>query len=461
MSHRQHREQLGSRLGFLFIAAGCAIGLGNVWRFPYITGKYGGAAFVLVYLFFLLILGLPILVMELAVGRASRMNIAGSFRALQSKGAKWHYFGFIGLAGNYLLMMFYTTVTGWTVAYCWHSLRGSLRNRAPEEVGNFFNALLGDPLGMLFWMGSAVCIGFFICALGLRTGVERITKVMMGGLFLAMFLLMLRAVTLPGAAEGIAFYLKPDFSRMMEAGLWTGIFAAMGQSFFTLSVGIGSMAIFGSYINKNRTLTGEALHIIGLDTLAALMAGMIIFPACSAFGVDVGAGPGLVFIALPNVLNSMPGGQFWSVLFFVFMAFAALTTEIAVFENILSYGIDMHGWSRKKSCLINFCLVFAASIPCVLGFTLLSGLQPLGAGTNIFDLEDFFVSNNLLPLGALVYLLFCCSRHGWGWDNFIAEADAGEGVQFPKFLRPYVAYVMPAIILAVFVQGYVGRFFME
>jgi NSS family neurotransmitter:Na+ symporter len=458
MARGTARESLGSRIGFLLISAGCAIGLGNVWRFPFITGRYGGAAFVLVYLFFLLLFALPIMVMEFSVGRASRLNIARSFHMLEPAGSKWHYFGAIGLLGNYLLMMFYTTVSGWMLAYVWHYANGSLGGLGPDEVAAFFRNFLADPLALTGWMGLCVFLGFTVCGIGLRRGVEQVSIVMMSGLLLILVILVLRSVSLPGAGEGLAFYLLPDFGRMMEKGLWTSISAAMGQAFFTLSIGIGSMAIFGSYIDRKRALTGESFTIMLLDTTVAVMAGLIIFPACFAFGVDVGAGPGLIFVTLPNIFNGMAGGRFWGILFFLFMSFAALSTVVTVFENLVSYGIDVKGWSRKKSACVNFFFVFLGSLPCALGFNVFSGIEPLGAGSGILDLEDFIVSNNLLPLGALVYLLFCTSRHGWGWDNFIAEADAGKGLKFPKILRFYVSFVLPVIVLIVLIQGYIDRF---
>lgn len=456
---KQKREQLGSRLGFLLVSAGCAIGLGNVWRFPFITGQYGGGAFVLMYLFFLFLFAAPIMVMEFSVGRGSRLNVAAAFAKLEPKGTKWHYFGFIGLAGNYLLMMFYTTVSGWMLSYVWFSIKGDLYGQTPEAVGAFFGSLLGQPGTMFFWMALTVMIGCAVCGIGLQKGVERVTKVMMSGLFIIMLVLIVRSVTLPGAGAGLDFYLRPDFARMAENGVWNAIYAAMGQAFFTLSIGIGSMAIFGSYISRDRSLTGESVNILALDTSVALLSGLIIFPACFAFGVSPNAGPGLIFVTLPNVFNNMPGGYIWAVLFFIFMSFAALSTVVAVFENIISYGIDVKGWSRKKSALINFFVLLVASTPCVLGFNLLSGFEPLGPGTNVLDLEDFIVSNNLLPLGALVYLLFCCTRFGWGWDNFIAEADAGKGLKFPKALRPYFTYLVPVLMAIVFIQGYIDKFF--
>ncbi len=455
----QKRELLGSRIGFLLISAGCAIGLGNVWRFPFIAGQYGGGAFVLLYLLFLFLFAAPIMVMEFSVGRASRMNIAGSFSKLEPAGSKWHYFGFIGLAGNYLLMMFYTTVAGWMLAYCWFAVKGDIVGLNPDQVGAFFGNFLKSPGSLVFWMALTVTIGFTVCGIGLQRGVERVTKVMMGGLFAILIILVVRAVTLPGASAGLAFYLKPDFGRMIDQGLWTVVYAAMGQAFFTLSIGVGSMAIFGSYISRERSLTGESANILVLDTSVALLSGLIIFPACFAFGVDVSAGPGLVLVTLPNVFNYMPGGHVWAVLFFLFMSFAALSTVIAVFENLVAYGIDVRGYSRKKSAMVNFAVVLVGSLPCALGFNLLAGFEPLGKGTNVLDLLDFIVSNNLLPLGALTFLLFCCTRYGWGWDNFIAEADAGKGLKFPKMLRPFFTYVVPVLMVVVFVQGYLDKFF--
>ena len=453
------REKLGSRLGFLLLSAGCAIGLGNVWRFPFITGAYGGAAFVLIYLVFLVILGLPIMVMEFSVGRAAKQGIGLAFRKLEPKGTFWHLYGYGGIIGCYVLMMFYTTVTGWMLSYCWYMGSGQLSSLTPEQIGAFFGGTLGDPFDQVGWMAVTVVAGFLVCSMGLQRGVERITKIMMGCLLVVMLFLVIRSVTLPGAEKGILFYLKPDFGKMFQHGIWEPIYAAMGQAFFTLSLGIGAMTIFGSYIDKQRSLTGESIHILLLDTFVALMAGLIIFPACFAFDVDAGSGPGLVFVTLPNVFNSMPGGQLWGMLFFVFMSFAALTTIIAVLENIVAYGIDVLKWTRKKAVTVNFVLVFLLSLPCALGFNVLSGIQPFGPGSMILDLEDFIVSNNLLPLGSMVFLFFCCYKRGWGWDNFIAEADTGKGLMFPKGLRLYVKYVLPFIVFFVFVQGYIDKFF--
>ncbi len=454
----EKRERFSSRLGFILISAGCAIGLGNVWRFPFITGQYGGAAFVLIYLLFLVILGMPIMVMEFSVGRASQKSAARSFHVLEPKGSKWHLTSYIAIAGNYLLMMFYTTVGGWMLAYVLKMLAGEFNGLTPEEVGGVFNSMLAQPGYMTAWMIVTVLIGFLVCSMGLQNGVERITKAMMSCLFIILIALCIRSVTLPGAGAGIAFYLIPDFSRMVEAGMGEVIFAAMGQAFFTLSLGIGAMAIFGSYISKDRSLTGETISICALDTLVALLAGLAIIPASFAFGIDAGQGPGLVFVTLPNIFNQMAGGQLWGTLFFIFMSFAALSTIIAVFENIISFAMDLWGWERKKAVIFNVILIIILSMPCVLGFNLWSDFAPLGDGSTIQDLEDFIVSNNLLPLGSLLYLLFCTSRYGWGWHNFIAEADTGSGIKFPKAIRFYVSYILPLIILFIFVMGYWQKF---
>ena len=454
----EKREKFSSRLGFILISAGCAVGLGNVWRFPYITGKYGGAAFVLIYLVFLVILGLPIMVMEFSVGRASQKSAARSFHVLEPKGSKWHFMAVLAIAGNYLLMMFYTTVGGWMLAYVVKMIRGEFTGLTPDEVGGVFNGMLGQPGSMTFWMIVTVIIGFLVCSLGLQNGVERVTKFMMASLFVILIILCIRSVTLPGAAEGVRFYLIPDFHKITEYGLFEVIFAAMGQAFFTLSLGIGAMAIFGSYIAKDHTLTGESIRICTLDTIVALLAGLIIFPACFAFQVNPGEGPGLVFVTLPNIFNQMAGGRIFGTLFFIFMSFAALSTIIAVFENILSFSIDLFGWTRKKAVAVNFVAILLLSLPCVFGFNIWSAIAPLGAGSTIQDLEDFIVSNNLLPLGSLGYLLFCTSRYGWGWKNFIKEADSGKGAKFPQWSRIYVSFILPAIVLFIFIMGYIQKF---
>ena len=453
-----NRERFSSRLGFILISAGCAVGLGNVWRFPYITGQYGGAAFVLVYFIFLVLLGLPIMVMEFSVGRASQKSAARSFHVLEPAGTKWHLQGYACMAGNYLLMMFYTTVGGWMAAYIFKTLTGEFKGLDSDGVAAVFNDMLARPGYMAFWMVLVVLLSFFICSLGLQKGVERITKAMMSCLFLILLILCIRSVTLPGTSEGLRFYLIPDFTRFTENGVGNTIFAAMGQAFFTLSLGIGAMAIFGSYIGKDHTLTGETINICLLDTLVAFLAGLIIFPSCFAFGVDPGQGPGLVFITLPNIFNQMVGGRIFGVLFFVFMTFAAQSTIIAVFENIISFSMDLFGTSRKKTVLINGIAIILLSLPCVFGFNIWSGFQPMGAGSTIQDLEDFIVSNNLLPLGSMVYLLFCTSRYGWGWKNFLAEADTGKGVKFPAWARVYVSYILPLIVLFIFIMGYYQKF---
>lgn len=453
------REKFSSRLGFLLISAGCAIGLGNVWRFPFITGQYGGAAFVLIYLFFLVILGLPIMVMEFSVGRASQKSAALSFDVLEPKGTKWHLYKYFAILGNYLLMMFYTTIGGWMLIYFLKTMKGDFVGKNPEQIKAAFGDLTANPWLMILFMLIVVAVGFFVCSFGLQKGVEKVNKTMMCSLFVIMLILVIRAVTLPGAVEGLKFYLLPDFSKIVENGIGNTIFAAMGQAFFTLSLGIGAIAIFGSYIGKDRTLTGESINVTLLDTLVAIIAGLIIFPSCFAFDVQPDSGPNLIFITLPNIFNAMPGGRIWGSLFFIFMAFAALTTIIAVFQNIIAMSTELTGCSQKKAILVNGILIALLSIPCVLGFNAWSGFQPLGTGSNIMDLEDFIVSNNLLPLGSLVYLLFCVSKYGWGWKNFTAEANTGKGVQFPKWIRIYVTYILPLIVLVVFVQGYLAKFF--
>ena len=453
------REKFGSRLGFILISAGCAIGLGNVWRFPYVTGQYGGAAFVVIYLFFLLIFGLPIMVMEYAVGRASQASIAMSFDKLEPKGTKWHLHKYTGMAGNYLLMMFYTTIGGWILLYFIRTLTGYFDGMDAAAIGAEFDTLMTQPGLMTLCMVVVVAACFGVCSLGLANGVEKITKVMMILLLVLMIVLAVHSMLLPGGGEGIRFYLLPDFGKAAEAGLSNVIFGAMGQSFFTLSIGIGSIAIFGSYIDKKRSLSGEAVCVTVLDTMVALIAGMIIFPACFAYNVEPQAGPPLIFITLPNIFNNMAGGRIWGSIFFLCMLFAAGSTIIAVFENIISFAIDLAGWSRKKAVVVNLVAIIILSLPCVLGFNVLSGFQPLGAGSTVLDFEDFIVSNNLLPLGSMVYVFFCTSRYGWGWDNFMAEANAGEGPHFPKWVRPYVSYILPVIVFVVFIQGYWSMFF--
>ena len=456
------RERFGSRLGFILISAGCAIGLGNVWRFPYITGQYGGAAFVLIYILFLVMFSLPLLVMEFSVGRASRKGIARSFDVLEPAGTRWHAFKWIGLAGNYLLMMFYTVVAGWMLSYVRRSATGTFEGLDAAGVGAVFNQLLASPLEQVFWLAVVVGIGLAVTGAGLQRGVERVTKIMMGALFVVLLMLCVRAVTLPGAEAGLEFYLVPDFGKLFSGDtaperfstFIQAAYAALGQAFFTLSVGLGSMSIFGSYIGKDHTLFGEALRIGGLDTFVALMAGLIIFPACFAFGVTPDSGPGLVFVTLPGVFNQMWAGQLWGTLFFLFMSFAALSSVIAVFENIMGFSIDQWGFSRRRAVIVNGIALFVLSVPCILGFNLWSGFEVPGIG-NVQSLEDFLLSNNILLVGALVFLLFCVSKRGWGWESFIAEADTGEGARFPRAAYAYMKFVVPALIVVVFVAGWI------
>ena len=450
------REKFSSRLGFILISAGCAIGLGNVWRFPYIVGKYGGAAFVLIYLAFLLVLGLPIVVMEFSVGRASKKSAALSFDVLEPKGSKWHLTKYIAMAGNYMLMMFYTTVAGWMVLYFLKMLKGDFTGLDAEATAREFDNMLANPAVMTFFMVIIVLICFAICAQGLVAGVERITRGMMLLLFVLLLVLAVHSVFLEGGAPGLEFYLKPDFGKMREAGLGEAVFAAMGQSFFTLSIGIGALAIFGSYIGREKRLTGEAISIALLDTMVAFMSGLIIFPACFAYEIEPASGPSLIFITLPNVFNHMAGGRLWGALFFIFMAFAALSTVIAVFQNIISFATDLTGCSVKKAVFWNIIAIILLSMPCVLGFNVWSGFQPLGPGTTIQDLEDFILSNNLLPIGSVLYLLFCTSRYGWGFKNFLKEANEGDGLPFPAWARVYVSYILPLIVLFIFIEGYLG-----
>ena len=452
------REKFGSRLGFILISAGCAIGLGNVWRFPYITGQYGGAAFVLIYLLCLVLLGLPIMVMEFSVGRSAGCSIAMAFDKLEPLGTKWHWYKWLGMAGNYLLMMFYTTIGGWLLIYLYKMAAGSFAGMNAAQIEGEFGKLMGQPVLMTVFMAFVVILCFGIVRLGLQKGVEGITKIMMVLLLVLLIILAVRAITLPGAGAGLEFYLLPDFGKMKEAGILEVISAAMNQSFFTLSLGIGAMAIFGSYIDKKRRLAGEAVAITVLDTSVALISGLIIFPASFAFGVNPDSGPNLIFITLPNIFNSMAGGRLWGAIFFLCMFFASVSTIIAVFENIIAFAMDLTGCSRGKAVAGNLVAILLLSMPCVLGYNVLSGFAPFGEGTAILDLEDFIVSNNILPIGSLVYVLFCTTRYGWGWKNFLSEANAGEGPKFPKWVRPYVTFVIPLIIIFLFLQGYWSKF---
>ncbi len=459
----KERETFASRLGFVLISAGCAIGLGNVWRFPYIVGQYGGAAFVLIYLVFLVIMGLPIMSMEFAVGRASRKSITMSFQELEPAGSKWHWYGWFGMAGNYLLMMFYTTIAGWLLLYFFKIAAGQFQGMDVEEVSAAFGSMQQDVWIQILFMGIVVLLGMIVCSRGLKNGVEKANKAMMVCLLVLLVVLAVRALTLPGASEGLKFYLVPNFHNLMYDGegnfrLFRAIYDAMGQAFFTLSLGIGAMAIFGSYIGKERRLFGEAVNVGILDTFVAFTSGLIIFPSAFAFGINPDSGPNLIFVTLPNVFNAMPGGRLWGALFFVFLFFAALSTVTAVFENILACWMDRWNISRSKAVAVNLVLIFLLSLPCLLGNNLWSSVKVLGM--SIMDLEDFLVSNNLLPIGSVIYLLFCCvsAKRGWGYENFLAEVNQGEGLRFPARFRLYFKYILPVIMLVIFVMGYWDKF---
>ena len=452
------REHFASRIGFILIAAGCAIGIGNVWRLPYITGEYGGGAFVLLYLIFLVILGLPVMVMEFAVGRASQKSAAQAFDILEPK-RRFHWFSWWGYIGCMILMMFYTTVAGWMLAYIPKMAAGTFDGAGSQVAADVFAAMLANPSELIGWMLAAVAIGFAICSLGLQKGVERITKWMMAILFVVMIVLCIRTMTLPGGAEGIAFYLIPDFSRLFVNGWSTfgeAVYAAMGQAFFSLSLGIAAMEIFGSYIKRERRLTSEAISVTALNTVVAILAGLIIFPACFAYGVTPDSGPSLVFVTLPLVFAQMPLGSLWGALFFLFMSFAALSTVIAVFENLICWCMDKWGISRAKAVALNGVLVVVLSLPCALGFNVLSGVTIPAIG-DIQSIEDFIVSNNMLPLGSLIFVLFCTRRFGWGWKKFVAEANLGKGIAFPEWSRIWVSYGIPVLIIIIFIMGYAPK----
>lgn len=451
------RDKLGSRLGFILLSAGCAIGIGNVWKFPYVVGQSGGGLFVLIYLFFLVILGIPVLTMEFSIGRAAQKSPAKMYEQLEPKGSKWHIHGKVSLIGCYLLMMFYTTVAGWMLKFFVSTASGELVGMDTAAVENHFNVdVLGDPVSLIGYMGIVVVIGVLVCFIGVQNGLEKVTKVMMLALLAIMVVLAINSFTMPGGAEGLSFYLLPDLSAIEKVGITNILVSAMNQAFFTLSIGMGSMAIFGSYIGKDHSLLGESVNVALLDTFVAVASGLIIFPACSAYGVDVTSGPKLLFITLPNIFNNIPLGRLWGSLFFVFLSFAALSTVLAVFECIIANTMDLWGLSRKKACLINGILLFLLSVPCCLGFNILSGFQPLGAGSTILDLEDTVVSNFILPLGSLVFILFCVTKKGWGWDNFVNEANTGKGLKIKKFMKGYMTYVLPVLVMFVFIMGLVG-----
>ena len=449
----KEREQFKSRIGFLLLSAGCAIGIGNVWRFPYVVGQNGGGIFVFFYLIFLLLIGVPILSMEFSVGRASAKSPVKAYQALEKPGQKWHLHGYVGLLGNFCLMIYYTTVSGWMLNYFYKFLSGGFTGVKTSQVANVFQNVLSSPSQNVFWMILVVIIGMLVCSMGLQNGVERITKVMMVGLLGLIVVLAVHGLTLHNAMEGVKFYLYPDFNKIKHIGLLNVIVAAMNQSFFTLSIGIGSMAIFGSYLKKDKTLLGEAVNVAVLDTFVAIVAGLIIFPACFSFGVNPDSGPSLIFITLPNVFLSMTGGRIWGALFFLFMAFASLSTVIAVFENIIACTMELWNITRKKSVIINLILITVCSLPCALGFNVLSFLQPLGSGSTILDLEDFIVSNLLLPLGSLVYLLFCTSRLGWGFKNYQTEANMGDGPKIQNWMQGYLTIILPIAVIFVFISS--------
>ncbi len=447
------RERLGSRLGFLLLSAGCAIGIGNVWKFPYMVGQYGGGAFVLIYIFFLIVLGVPVMTMEFAIGRASQKSPVRFYQELEPKGSKWHIHGYASLIGNYLLLMFYTSVAGWLLQYFVDTAAGAFDGLDTTGIKNAYESMLAEPETLLIYAGISILLAVVVCSFGVEKGLERITKWLMLALLAIMIILAINSVTLEGSGEGLRFYLLPDFGRMKEVGIGNIIVGAMNQAFFTLSIGMGSMAIFGSYIGKERALLGEAVHVAVLDTFVAFASGLIIFPACMAYGVQVDSGKSLIFITLPNIFNNLPLGRVWGSLFFIFMSFAALSTVLAVFENLVSCTIDLFGWGRKRACLINGIALFLLSIPCVLGFNLWRGFEPMGSGSNVMDLEDFIVSNLILPLGSLTFVLFCTTRYGWGWKNFVAEANEGKGFKVANWMRGYMTFVLPMVLIVIFLVG--------
>ncbi|MBQ8140105.1 MAG: sodium-dependent transporter [Clostridia bacterium] len=450
------RDRLGSRLGFILLSAGCAIGIGNVWKFPWMVGQYGGAIFVLIYLFFLIVLGVPVMTMEFAMGRAAQKSPVMLYQQLEPKGSKWHIHGIFALIGNVVLMMFYTNVAGWMFQYFFKTASGELSGLDSAGVEGAFGNMLADPLWQTVFMAVMVIIGALVCMIGVKKGLERVTKYMMLALLALIVVLAVNSIFLDGAEEGLKFYLVPSVENIESAGIGNVIVAAMNQAFFTLSLGIGAMAIFGSYLGKERALLGEAVNVAVLDTFVAFTSGLIIFPACFAYGVQPDAGPSLIFITLPNVFNNMPGGRIWGSLFFVFMTFAALSTVLAVFENIIACVMDLTGWGRKKTSLIVGAGIFVLSLPCVFGYNLWSGFVPFAEGSAILDLEDFIVSNILLPAGSLIFVLFCVTRYGWGWDNFVKEANEGKGLKVAKWMRPIVTFVIPVIILAILVFGLIN-----
>ena len=449
------REGFKSRLGFILVSAGCAIGIGNVWKFPYVAGQNGGGLFVLIYILFLAVLGIPILTMELSLGRASRKSLVKAYKKLEPKGSKWHIHGWFSLAGNYLLMMFYTSVSGWMVDYGWKFATGGFKGVTAEGADKVLSDMLSNPIELTIFMAITVILGFAVCAGGVKNGLERVSKWMMIALLVLIVVLAVNSIFLENSAEGLRFYLMPDFSSIEKVGLFNIVSAAMSQAFFTLSLGIGSMQIFGSYMSKDNTLAGEAIRITVLDTFVAIMSGLIIFPACFSFGVEPTQGPSLIFVTLPKIFINMPAGRLWGTLFFLFMSFASFSTLTAVFENIISSCMDNFGWSRKKSTLLNCVFMLVMSMPCLLGFNVLSGVQLFGM--DILGMEDFIVSKLLLPLGSLIILMFCSFRFGWGFDNYLKEANTGSGMKMPKALAPYFKYVLPLFLLFVLVSGFIQQ----
>ncbi len=450
------RDRLGSRLGFILLSAGCAIGVGNVWKFPWMVGQYGGGAFVLIYLLFLILIGVPVLTMEFAMGRAAQKSPVKLYQELEPKGSKWHIHGVFALIGNIILMMFYTTVSAWMLQYFFKTVAGDFTGLDNAAISAEFGGVLSSPVWQTVFMGVIVVVAALVCMTGVKKGLERVTKVMMTALLVLIVVLAVNSIFLEGAEEGLKFYLIPSFDNMKEAGIGNVIVGAMNQAFFTLSLGIGAMAIFGSYLDKDRALLGEAVNVTLLDTFVAFTSGLIIFPACYAYGVQPNAGPSLIFETLPNVFNNMPAGRVWGSLFFVFMTFAALSTVLAVFENIIACLMDLTSWGRKKTSLVVGAGIFVLSLPCIFGYNIWSSFTPFGAGTSILDLEDFIVSNVLLPLGSLIFVLFCVLRYGWGWKNFVAEANQGKGLKVASWMRWFMTIVIPIVILAIFIIGIVN-----
>ena len=452
------REHLGSRLGFILLSAGCAIGIGNVWKFPYMAGQNGGGIFVLIYLVFLAIIGIPVMTMEFSIGRAAQKSPAKMYQQLEPKGSKWHWHGWAAVIGNYILMMFYTVVSGWMIQYFVKTATGAFEGKDAAGVSQVYSDMMGDPWTMMLYMAFVVVVGFTVCSFSLQKGLEKVTKYMMLALLVIMIALAISNFFLPGAADGLSFYLVPNVDNFMEAGWFNVIVGAMNQAFFTLSLGLGSMAIFGSYLKKDRALMGEAVNVAVLDTFVAIVSGLIIFPACFTYGVKPNSGPPLIFETLPNIFNNLTGGRIIGSLFFVFLSFAALSTIFAVFENIIASTRDIFGWNRRKACAINGIVMFLLSLPCVFGFNLLSFITPFGEGSVIMDLEDFIVSNILLPLGSLIFVLFCTSRYGWGWKKFTEEANQGKGLKVAKWMRVYVTFVLPIMVIFLFIVGMITFF---